>query len=243
MTYAENLWLFFILLSGIIIVPGMDMFFVIANSLTGGKRAGLSATAGIMLGGVYHTLLGAIGISALLAIAPWLLNVMLFVGAAYMVWIGITLLRSAITVDRIRAAKTASLWIAFRQGMITCIQERHSGNMNHFAEIGMLPGKEKTEERSGATVEDFDAAGEHSGPARRVWFWRSLAALQRLNDAPHRPARRALPKRTPKAKQNDPYFRDDALIPKPTCSFSPSIRNSSAPITARFGHRPLSWAS
>ncbi|PKR57313.1 LysE family translocator [Thalassospira lohafexi] len=121
MTYAENLWLFFILLSGIIIVPGMDMFFVIANSLTGGKRAGLSATAGIMLGGVYHTLLGAIGISALLAIAPWLLNVMLFVGAAYMVWIGITLLRSAITVDRIRAAKTASLWIAFRQGMITCI--------------------------------------------------------------------------------------------------------------------------
>ena len=65
MTYAENLWLFFVLLSGIIIVPGMDMFFVIANSLTGGKRAGLSATAGIMLGGVYHTLLGAIGISAL----------------------------------------------------------------------------------------------------------------------------------------------------------------------------------
>ena len=40
MTYAENLWLFFVLLSGIIIVPGMDMFFVIANSLTGGKRAG-----------------------------------------------------------------------------------------------------------------------------------------------------------------------------------------------------------
>lgn len=121
MTYAENLWLFFVLLSGIIIVPGMDMFFVIANSLTGGKRAGLSATAGIMLGGVYHTLLGAIGISALLAIAPWLLNVMLFAGAAYMVWIGITLLRSAITVERIRAARTASLWVAFRQGMITCM--------------------------------------------------------------------------------------------------------------------------
>ena len=121
MTYAENLWLFFILLSGIIIVPGMDMFFVIANSLTGGKRAGLSATAGIMLSGAYHTLLGAIGISALLAIAPWLLNVMLFVGAAYMVWIGITLLKSSITVDRIRAAKIASLWIAFRQGMFTGI--------------------------------------------------------------------------------------------------------------------------
>ncbi len=121
MTYVENLWLFFVLLSGIIIVPGMDMFFVIANALTGGRRAGLSATAGIMLGGVYHTLLGAIGISALLAIAPWLLNVMLFAGAAYMIWIGVTLIKSAITVGAIRAARPSSLWIAFRQGMITCM--------------------------------------------------------------------------------------------------------------------------
>ncbi|MGL4196504.1 MAG: LysE family translocator, partial [Allorhizobium sp.] len=36
MTYAENLWLFSLLLAGIIVVPGMDMIFVIANGLTGG---------------------------------------------------------------------------------------------------------------------------------------------------------------------------------------------------------------
>ncbi len=52
MTYAQNIWLYFVLLAGIIIVPGMDMFFVIANSLTGGRRRGLMATAGIMLGGI-----------------------------------------------------------------------------------------------------------------------------------------------------------------------------------------------
>ena len=51
MTYAENLWLFFLLLFGIIIVPGMDMLFVLANALTRGRAAGLSATAGIMIGG------------------------------------------------------------------------------------------------------------------------------------------------------------------------------------------------
>ena len=38
MGYAENLWLFFLLLFGIIIVPGMDMLFVLANSLTGGSN-------------------------------------------------------------------------------------------------------------------------------------------------------------------------------------------------------------
>ena len=35
MTYTENLWLFFLLLSGIIIVPGMDMVFVLASALSG----------------------------------------------------------------------------------------------------------------------------------------------------------------------------------------------------------------
>ena len=38
MTYAENLWLFFTLLFGIIIVPGMDMVFVLANAITGSIR-------------------------------------------------------------------------------------------------------------------------------------------------------------------------------------------------------------
>jgi threonine/homoserine/homoserine lactone efflux protein len=52
MTYAENLWLFFTLLFGIIIVPGMDMLFVLANSLSGvAAPPGISATAGIMAGG------------------------------------------------------------------------------------------------------------------------------------------------------------------------------------------------
>ncbi|MGB8314279.1 MAG: LysE family translocator, partial [Aestuariivirga sp.] len=51
MTYTENLWLYLVLLFGIIIVPGMDSLFVMANSLTGGKRLGMAAVFGIMLGG------------------------------------------------------------------------------------------------------------------------------------------------------------------------------------------------
>ena len=56
MTYAENLWLFTLLLAGIIVVPGMDMIFVIANGLTGGRRAGMAdldraITAAVRFGG------------------------------------------------------------------------------------------------------------------------------------------------------------------------------------------------
>ncbi|MBF9232493.1 LysE family translocator [Microvirga alba] len=121
MTYTENLWLFVILLFGIIIVPGMDMLFVLANSLTGGRRAGLAATGGIMVGGAFHTAFGAISVGLLSRLAPSVFTALLFAGAAYMVWIGITLLRSSITVGAIGAAETHSLWIAFRQGAVTCL--------------------------------------------------------------------------------------------------------------------------
>lgn len=121
MTYAENLWLFLALLFGIIIVPGMDMLFVLANALTGGRRAGLTATAGIMLGGAVHTLFGAVGVGVLLHWIPSLFTLMLFAGAAYMAWIGLTLIRGAIEVGAVGASTTRSAAVAFRQGAVTCL--------------------------------------------------------------------------------------------------------------------------
>ncbi|THK39634.1 LysE family translocator [Ensifer sp. MPMI2T] len=121
MSYAENLWLFFTLLFGIIIVPGMDMVFVLANSLTGGRASGLSATAGIMAGGVLHTLYAALGVSVVLHLVPQLFNVLLVAGALYIAWIGFSLLRSAITIGGIEKAVHLSRWASFRQGALTSL--------------------------------------------------------------------------------------------------------------------------
>ncbi len=121
MTYAQNLWLYFVLLFGIIIVPGMDMFFVIANSLAGGWSRGLAATLGVNLGGVFHTIFGAFFVGILVELAPQLITVILLVSAAYMCWVGFTLVKSSITVDEIGAAPKRSVISAFRQGLITCV--------------------------------------------------------------------------------------------------------------------------
>ncbi|MBN8954007.1 MULTISPECIES: LysE family translocator [unclassified Rhizobium] len=121
MGYAENLWLFFILLLGIIIVPGMDMLFVLANSLTGGSNRGLAATGGIMLGGAVHSLNGAVGIGLLMHFVPVLFNPLLVIGGAYMAYIGYTLMRSSITVGGEGPAGSRSAWKAFRQGAVTCL--------------------------------------------------------------------------------------------------------------------------
>jgi threonine/homoserine/homoserine lactone efflux protein len=121
MTYTENLWLFFTLLFGIIIVPGVDMLFVLASSLTGGRRTGLSATSGIMVGGAVHSLYGAVGVGLLASLIPVLFRPLLVVGAAYMIWIGISLIRSSIIVDAHAVSATGSSWRAFRRGIFTCL--------------------------------------------------------------------------------------------------------------------------
>ncbi|UJW85980.1 LysE family translocator [Devosia sp. SL43] len=121
MGYSEALWIYLVLLFGIIVVPGMDMFFVIANALTGGRRAGFAAVGGIMLGGAVHTLFGAIAVGVLTQLPTMLFQAMILVGAAYMAWIGWTLLRSSITVDSIGQTKSRSDWVAFRQGLVTCL--------------------------------------------------------------------------------------------------------------------------
>jgi threonine/homoserine/homoserine lactone efflux protein len=121
MTYPEALWIFFILLAGIIIVPGMDMIFVIANALAGGRRAGLTATFGIVTGGAFHTAFGAFAVVGASRLIPQIYAPMLLAGAAYMIWIGVTLIRSSITVDPIAATKAKSPIAIFAQAIVTCI--------------------------------------------------------------------------------------------------------------------------
>jgi threonine/homoserine/homoserine lactone efflux protein len=121
MTYAENLWLFTLLLAGIIVVPGMDMIFVIANGLTGGRRAGMAATSGIMLGGACHTLFGTVAVTALSTLVPQFTGPMLVIGSAYMIWIGYTLAKSAIVIDGIEASNLRRTARIFAQGLVTCL--------------------------------------------------------------------------------------------------------------------------
>ena len=121
MTYGENLWLFFLLVSGIIIVPGMDMVFVLASSLSGGRKAGLSATFGIMAGGLVHTLYAALGVGVLLHFAPQLFNALLLLGAVYVGFIGWQLFRSSIVVDAVDSLDRRGLVTRFRQGALTSL--------------------------------------------------------------------------------------------------------------------------
>lgn len=121
MDYSQALWLFLVLVTGIIIVPGMDMIFVLASSLSGGRRLGLTATAGTMAGGAVHAIYGTLGAGLLVAFAPQLFLPLLVAGGLYMIWIGITLVRSSITVETVEEGRQAGAFKVFRQAVMTCL--------------------------------------------------------------------------------------------------------------------------
>ena len=99
MEYAAQLWLFFVLVFAVVILPGMDMAFVLGSSLVGGRRSGLFAVAGLVAAGACHVAAGALGIGVLLKLVPGMLHAMLLLGASYVAWIGWSLLRSRARFD------------------------------------------------------------------------------------------------------------------------------------------------
>lgn len=86
-------WLLFFLASVVVIAtPGQDMILVMSKSLAHGVRAGVTTAAGVSVGLVGHTLLATLGLGALLRTSEWLFTALKFIGAAYLLYIGIQLL-------------------------------------------------------------------------------------------------------------------------------------------------------
>lgn len=120
-TDLSHLWLFFLLVLGIIVLPGMDMAYVMASSLTGGRRSGMAAVSGVVTGGAVHVVMGVAGIGILLKTSPAAFNAMLLAGAAYIAWIGWQLISGAAPLGEVRAGGAVSLWTNFRRGAVSCL--------------------------------------------------------------------------------------------------------------------------
>lgn len=119
MEQTAHLSLFFVMVVGIVVLPGLDMAFVMASALVGGRRSGLAATAGIIAGGFCHVALGALGIMAVLEIFPAAFNLVLLAGAAYVAYIGWSLLRSQGLGSPEQEPIARSQAATFRLGMVT----------------------------------------------------------------------------------------------------------------------------
>jgi threonine/homoserine/homoserine lactone efflux protein len=81
------------------LTPGPDVLYIVSNALRHGARAGVVAGLGITAGCFVHIGAAAVGVSALLATSATAFTLLKLVGATYLVWIGVRMLFSRVTLN------------------------------------------------------------------------------------------------------------------------------------------------
>lgn len=114
---------FAFLLAGIALnlVPGQDTLYILGRSLAQGRAAGIVSVFGIGTGCMVHVLAAAFGLYAVLALWPVAFGAVTLLGAAYLIWLGISLWigRKTIIVHDSVPGGRQSRWEIFRQGFLT----------------------------------------------------------------------------------------------------------------------------
>jgi threonine/homoserine/homoserine lactone efflux protein len=101
---------------GLILAPGPDTAFVLAQSVGGGRGRGVRAAVGVAAGVLVHTVAAAAGLSVLLRVSAVAYDVVRFAGAAYLAYLGVATLRGG---DGGLSVDDATASGSFRQGLVT----------------------------------------------------------------------------------------------------------------------------
>jgi len=119
---THDLWLF--VLSGLLlnITPGPDTLYIVGRSSAQGLRAGAVAALGIGTGALVHVCAAALGLSAILAASATAFTIVKIIGAAYLVYVGFSLIRSKSSTQSPTVAsgsRRTSMRGIFFQGFLT----------------------------------------------------------------------------------------------------------------------------
>ncbi|GAB2729181.1 LysE family translocator [Nocardia thraciensis] len=115
----------FVLITSLaVMTPGLDTMLVLRSAVLGGRRRGLAAVAGISIGCLVWGTASVLGLTALLTASRLAYDVVRFLGAAYLLWLGGSALWKSLRRNRDaapepEAAVVASSWAALRAGLLT----------------------------------------------------------------------------------------------------------------------------
>jgi threonine/homoserine/homoserine lactone efflux protein len=103
------------------ITPGADSLYIVARSVSQGSRAGMTAALGIGTGCCVHVVAAALGLSAILASSALAFDLIKTLGAVYLVYIGVSMLRQRKPnfASTVKPVHSASLPTIFAQGFLT----------------------------------------------------------------------------------------------------------------------------
>lgn len=114
----STIWLFVIAAATLLVIPGPAVFYIMARSIDQGKKAGLVSVLGVSLGGSVHVIAGAIGVSAILMTSATAFNIVKYLGAAYLIYLGCKTLFSKSTSDIPKTSRKKLLKIFYQSALV-----------------------------------------------------------------------------------------------------------------------------
>ena len=104
---------------GFVFIPGPATLLTVARATSSGTRVGIATGAGVAAGDVFHTVMAMVGISAIIATSATLFSIIKYIGAAYLVYLGIRAIIERTPADPTAGALAISAGKAFRQAVVT----------------------------------------------------------------------------------------------------------------------------
>jgi threonine/homoserine/homoserine lactone efflux protein len=105
----------------LLVTPGPAIFYILGRSIGQGRSAGFVSALGIGVGTLVHTAAAAIGLSALLMSSAIAFSVVKYLGAAYLIYLGVKKLRGEESLEPLEKTSRTKLSRIFGQGIIVNI--------------------------------------------------------------------------------------------------------------------------
>ncbi len=118
---TTNLLLFIPAVVALIVTPGPAVLYIVARSIDQGRKAGLVSVLAIETGNLFHVVAATFGLSALLLSSALAFDLVKYLGAAYLIYLGIRKLTTRDEAEQARTGERKSLGRIFSQGVVVAI--------------------------------------------------------------------------------------------------------------------------
>ncbi|WP_417768170.1 LysE family translocator [Stappia sp.] len=115
---ATTLATYVVIVLGFVFIPGPATLLTVARAASSGTRVGIATGAGIAAGDLMHTVMAVVGLSAIIATSAMLFAVIKYLGAAYLIYLGVRALFERQATDLAAGTRAIGARAAFRQAIL-----------------------------------------------------------------------------------------------------------------------------
>lgn len=113
-----TLFTYLAILLGFVFIPGPAVILTLARATSSGTKVGIATGLGIAVGDVIHTVMTVVGLSAILLTSAFAFNLVKYLGAAYLVYLGIRAIMEKTEIASLNRAQLVTAPQAFKQAVL-----------------------------------------------------------------------------------------------------------------------------